>query len=271
MPPRTQLAGFAPLANAVTPVAFGTPSTPGMANTTLKAKDKIGIRVYAGDSDVTADFRIRVYGVLYSTDAELREAFGSTVYGHRGREGVIVDMSRGRRLPFAKDEVSVSIKNFDKFVGGMKQDKPIVMPFFRYAYNAKPTTANVEYEFNYEAGEVDASEQALYFDFEKDEALLIKHLGVKTVEHLKYLGVKLGDHSYPKPNMFRVDAPSNPFNFGHAYPLFPSDMPVFLPIPTLVYGYMVNNEKGRVIVMDDGTSIAANGIVAALGGIRVSL
>jgi hypothetical protein len=226
------------------------------------------VRCYAGATDVTADFRVRFYGYLYDSAAELREVFGDTVYGTEER---IADVNRGIELPVTKSEVEVGIDTWNEMVGGVKQDKPEIMPFMRYAYNAKATTASVPYEFNYEAADVANTWENLFFDYGVSDALYVKYIGVKTVSNLKYLGVKLGDKAYPKPDMFRVDYPSNPFNFGHAYPLIPADFPGFLPVPALPLGYLIHNEKGRLIVQDNGTSISANSIVAALGGIKISL
>jgi len=234
-------------------------------NTTLKAKDSIGVRVYAGASDVTAPFRIQVYGVLYKKDEALRAVYGDTIYGEAE---VIEDRTRGKSLEITKDAVDVSIDNFDRFVGGVRQNKPIVMPFVRFARNKEATTANVLYEFNYLADETEAWEN-LYFDFDDREALFIKRMGIKYNDHLSKFGIKLGDRVYPKPSMFSVSTAI--MNFGHAYPLYPSDMPVFLPLPELKQGYLIHDEKGRIVAMDDGTPIAAGGVIVAASGVRVSL
>ncbi|MCD6138526.1 MAG: hypothetical protein J7J91_08180 [Deltaproteobacteria bacterium] len=250
------------------PLKLGVPGEKMLLNTTLKAIDSIGIRAFAGSSAVTASFRIQVYGVLYNGDEALRSVYGDRVYGE-GASEELYDAARNVALTVTKPEIEVSIKNFDMFVGGVRQQKPIVMPFVRFARNKNATTQNEEYEFDARAGEAEKWEN-LFFNYDNREALFIRHLGVRTVDHLKYLGVKIGDRVYPKPNMFRVDT-MNIMNFGLAYPYLASDIPLFHPLPRLERGYLIHNIKGRVVVQDDGTSVSANSIVVATAGIRVSL
>lgn len=241
-------------------------------NTTLKAKKTINMRTYAGASDVTSDYRIRVYGYIYKEDSELREVFGDTVYG---AEATLVDYNRGVRLPVTKDEIKVEIDNWDSFVGGVKQTKPQILPLIRYAYNAVKTTANTAFDFNYEAGDVAETWENMYFDFGVGDALFIKGMGVRSPTHLERMGVKIGDREYPRTadtsDLFRVDRENNPLHFGHGEPLFPADLPLYVPIPILSLGYLIFNEKGRIIVYDDGTSVPADQIIAALQGIKVEL
>jgi len=250
------------------PLKLGVPGEKMLLNTTLKAIDSIGIRAFAGSSAVTASFRIQVFGVLYNGDEALRSVYGDRVYGE-GASEELYDAARNVALTVTKPEIEVSIKNFDMFVGGVRQQKPIVMPFVRFARNKNATTQNEEYEFDARAGEAEKWEN-LFFNYDNREALFIRHLGVRTVDHLKYLGVKIGDRVYPKPNMFRVDT-MNIMNFGLAYPYLASDIPLFHPLPRLERGYLIHNIKGRVVVQDDGTSVSANSIVVATAGIRVSL
>jgi len=250
------------------PLKLGIPGEKMLLNTTLKAIDSIGVRCFAGASAVTASFRIQVYGVLYNGDEALRSVYGERVYGE-GQSEELYDAARNASLTVTKPEVEVAVDNFDMFVGGVRQQKPIVMPFVRFARNKKATTQNEEYEFDAKAGEAEKWEN-LFFDYDAREALFIRYLGVRTTDHLKYLGVKIGDRVYPKPRMFRVDT-MNVMNFGLAYPFLASDIPLFHPLPRLERGYLIHNAKGRVVVQDDGTSVSANNIVVATAGIRVSL
>jgi len=280
-PPRiNQMGGPAPLQGSRTVFSFGTPGIEDpFRNTTLKAKKSISIRTFAGNSDITQDYRIRVWGRLYKGEAMLRSVFGDTVYG---AEATIEDRNRGKSLSVTKDAVDVSIKNWDMFVGGVKQSKPEIMPMVRYAYNKVATTANTPFDFNYSDGDVANDWENLYFDYGTSEALFVKGIGVRSQTHLKYMGLKIGDREYPRSagdeKLFRVDYENNPLHFGHGYPLFPQNFPLFVPMPLLPMGYLIHNEKGRVVVYDDGTSISADdgniptaGIVACLQGIKVNL
>jgi len=280
-PPRLhQMSGPSPLQSNRIVFSFGTPGVEDpFLNTTLKAKKSISIRTRAGDNGITQNYRIRVWGRLYKGEAMLRSVFGDRVYG---AEATIEDRNRGKSLSVTKDAVDVSIKNWDTFVGGMKQSKPEIMPMVRYAYNAVATTANSPFDFNYSDGDVANDWEDMYFDFGTSEALFVKGIGVRSQTHLKYMGLKIGDREYPRcagdEKLFRVDYNNNPLHFGHGYPLFPQDFPLFVPMPLLPMGYLIHNEKGRVIVYDDGTSVPADdgniptaGIIACLQGIKVNL
>jgi len=240
-----------------------------LMNPTFKAKKKFGIKATAGDSAVSSSFRIRIYGYLYQGEDHLRRIFGDRAYTDTA---TIVDRNRGVSLDVTKDAVDVSIDNWDEMVGGVKQAKPIVYPVVRYAYNASATTANTPYEFSYTADQVATAEENLFFDYDENEAMFIQSLGVRSVNHLKYAGIKIGDRKYPAENGFRVDYPvAHPLHFGHGYPLFPQDSPVFYAVPRLNWGFLIHDEKGRVFVQDDGNSISADNIVVAIQAIYVSL
>jgi len=84
----------------------------------------------------------------------------------------------------------------------------------------------------------------------------------------------------PTPQSFTPETEGlNPLHFGHAYPFFAANIPLFRTIPKLEKPYLIWNEIGMVVVRDDGTIIpAANtgvepptGIVVALTGIRIEM
>lgn len=275
-PPRiNQMAGPSPLMATRKVFKFGESgmeSTDPFKNTTLKLKKKINIYTYAGATAITQDYRVRAYGYIYKEDSEIREVFGDRVYG---AEAPLIDHSRGMRLGVTKEAIDVSRANWDSFVGGVKQSKPQIMPMIRYAYNAAVTTANSAYDFDYDSGKVADTWENLFFDFNTSEAVFIKGLGVRCVANLQKLGVKIGDREYPRgggdQDLFRVNYNNNPFHFGFGYPIFPNTFPIYLSIPQLPLGYLVHNEKGRVIVYDDGAFIPANSIVVAMQGIKVDM
>ena len=282
-PPRiNQMAGPTPLMSTRKVFKFGesgmdskdpeTGAINPLVNTTLKLKKKINVYTLTGTGAVTQDYRIRAYGYIYKEDAEMREVYGDRVYG---AEAPLIDHSRGMRLGITKEAIDVSRANWDSFVGGVKQAKPQIMPMIRYAYNAADTTANTAYDFDYDSSKVADTWENLFFDYNTSEAVFIKGLGVRCVANLKYLGVKIGDREYPRgggdEDLFRVDYNNNPFHFGFGYPIFPDTFPIYLSIPQLPLGYLVHNEKGRVIVYDDGTKIDAGDVVVAMQGIKVDM
>jgi hypothetical protein len=273
IPPRlNQIAGPSAMQMTRQVFRFGEPGVANpLLNVTLKAKKSINAKTIAGDTAVANDYRIRFYGYKYREESELKEVFGDSVYG---AEASLVDYNRGKRLGITKERVEVTFNNWDMLVGGVKQRKPQIMPLVRYAYNKLATTANTAYDFEYLAGKVASAEENMYWDLSETEAVFIKGMGVRSPTNLKLMGIKIGDREYPRGvgvQLFRVDEQNNPLHFGHGYPLFPANLPFYVSIPVLPLGYLIHAEKGRIIVYDNGASIAANNILVAVQGISVEL
>ena len=235
-------------------------------NTTLKAVKKVGVRAFAGSSDVTSSFMIRFWGYLYEEEETVIDTFGERIYGEETR---IYEDIRGKSLSFTKPEVEVSMKNFDKLVGGINQDSPKVMPFAKFAKNNKATTANELYEFKKTDDYVAEDWENMFFDASESEAYIIRCAGVRAVTNLEGFGLKIGTEEFPR-GLYPADPDTNRWHFGLADVQGYSSANWF-GIPYLeLGGYVIHNEKGRIVVRDNGTSIAAGQIYVACSGWQVT-
>jgi hypothetical protein len=273
-PPRLhQMAGPSPLQSQSHVFSFGTPGVEDpLLNTTLKVKDTLSVRLVAGTAATTQQIRVRAWGYLYKGEDTIKSLYGDSVYG---ASADMYDYNRGKHLAVEKAEVPITRDNWDMLVGGTRQNSPQVMPFVRWGYNLLATTANELYDFDYDSGRVANSYENMYFDFDENDALFVSGIGVRNPSTLRYLGLKIGDREYPRgggdETMFRVDFNNNPMHFGQGTPMFPAAFPIFMPIPELPLKYLIHNEKGRLVVQDDGTAVALNTIIAAIKGVKVDL
>jgi len=245
---------------------FGEPATRDpRRNTTLKAVEKVGIRAEAGASNVDADFTIRLWGVLYEEEESVIDVFGETIYGI---DTPVAEDIRGTSLVFTKPQVDVSLKNFDKLVGGVNQDSPKVMPFARFGKNTSATTPNTFYEYRSDNGNVDYDWENFYWDLDEDKAVIITRAGVRSVSNLKYMAFKI-DGDYFPPDKMRVDVDLNYYHFGLADQIGYTTANWF-GIPKLRYPIMIHDEIGRFGIIDNGTAVSADTCYAALAGWEIS-
>jgi hypothetical protein len=260
MPPKNRIWGAQLM-------AFGTPqSNDPLKSTTLKYGQSITIECLAG-AQITENYRIRLWGFVYKA-AELARVFGATL-----PMPTIVDAARNRSLTIPKLSIPVSLETWKTLPGGPLQAVPKIMPLMRYAYNAAATDGKSgEYEFRYKGGvaKVAESDEELYFEFNGNDALLVKGLGVRAPTNLDYTFIKIDGDNHPK-SKFPTREDNNPIHFGWAYPMFPDDIPLYYRIPKLDIPLLIWNEKGYVACQDNGNVIAANQIVVALNGIRVEM
>ncbi|GAI93483.1 unnamed protein product, partial [marine sediment metagenome] len=143
-----------------------------------------------------------------------------------------------------------------------------------------------DYQFRYDIGRVSDSDENLYFDFDELDALVVESIGVRPdglVGHLANTGLLIAGDYHPKgliPTTWRTawGIGDNPLNFGLVYPLIhyegnaPEEIPFWYAIPKLDKPYLVWNEKGILVIRDDGTAVvAANGVIVALTGIRIEM
>ena len=247
--------------------SFGKPmSVDPFQSTTLKYSEHITIETLAGATDITQDYRITGYGYVYK-DHELARDFG--IVDFRGNP--IRDLARGRVLSIDKDPIAVTPDNWATLPGGKDQAIPKINPFIRYAYNASDTDGKSgDYQFRYDTQDVAERTEEMYFDFGIKDALLVEGLGVKAPANLEYTSLLIAGDYHPK-DKFPTRQYNNPLNFGHGYPLWPVDIPIYYAIPRLERPYLIWNEKGIVVVNDDGTAITTGNIVAALTGIRIEM
>ncbi len=265
-------------------LSFGTPmSNNPLLSTTLKYSHDITIETLAGDADIPRDYRIRLWGYVYKVD-ELSRVFGTMgggVPGHPELFALLVDRTRGREVRMLKPTpggIPVNGDTWKTLPGGKDQSIPKVNPFMRFAWNLNATDGKSgDYQFRYEIGNVLDSDEDMYFDFDEKDALLVEGLGIRAPTNLEKTGLKIaGDYHpkglFPTPESVSPETEGlNPLHFGHAYPFFASNIPLFRIIPKLERPLLIWSEIGMVVTRDDGTAISAGDIIAALTGIRVEM
>lgn len=245
---------------------------PGLAWTTLKYRRSVRIVAKAGAGDITQPFSITLWGYRYKEE-ELARIVDTTTLDP---SIMIRDRTTGRTLSISKSPISINFDSWDRLPGGPKQDKPIIMPFFRWARNSQATTPNTEYQFRFDTGFVAAQEQDLYFPFDRENtALWIKGLGARAATNLKYVWItNTGDvlhKEHPKGKIL-VSTTNNPIHFGAAQPLWPDNIPLYYAVPRFANdSLLLYKDLGYVAMQDNGTAVAANSVYIALNGVIFEL
>ena len=263
-------------------VYFGQPifealrgQTPLIDNTTLKYRESIRPVVRAGSTDVTAPFRIRLYGYRY-TSKELARILPTTSMSGRVS---IVDRIRERTFEVSKSDLAVNRDNWLQLPGGPKQEKPIVMPYWRYARNAQATQLNVPYEFRFDTGQVRAEEEELYWRFDTEKkALLLRGVGVRGHANAGAWWLQMtGDpeqKEHPKGRIPFTDR-NNEYHFGRSYPVWGdvSLPPVYYSLRKFAdYQALIAGEKAYLTFVDNGVApVPADGVVFAINGVLIEL
>jgi len=251
--------------------SFGTPmSNNPLLSTTLKYSEHITFECQAGNAQITGDYRIRLWGYVYK-ETELPTVFGTMLF-----PASLVDRARGRTLSLSKTAIPVNGDTWKTLPGGKDQGIPKINPFIRFAYNKVATDGKSgDYQFRYETGNVDDSDENLYFDFSSLNALLVVGLGIRAdaAGHLAKTALKIAGDYHPK-GLIPTDYADNPLHFGLTYPFIFTALPenpFYYAIPKLERPYLIWNEIGMVIVKDDGTAVAINDLVACITGTRIEL
>ena len=256
--------------------SFGTPmSNHPMLSTTLKYSESITVETLVGATTaITQDYRIRLWGYVYKI-GELAKVFG-VMGGIPELPGVFAqleDKARDRILPIVKAPILVTGDTWRTLPGGKDQSIPKINPFIRYAYNKNATDGKSgDYEFRYDLGNVEETEENLYFDFDKLDALLVISIAIRpdAAGNLAKTALKIAGTYHPK-GLIPTTLTNNPLHFGWASPFFPDTMPLYYAIPKLERPCLIWNEKGALVVQDDGTAVLANALITALTGIRIEM
>ncbi|GAI91974.1 unnamed protein product, partial [marine sediment metagenome] len=185
--------------------SFGTPKNNNpLLSTTLKYSHSITVECLAGATAITGDYRVRLWGYVYKVD-ELSRVFGimgGGVPGHPELFALLVDKARGRELPIRKDTpggIRVTGDAWKTLPGGNNQAIPKINPLARYAFNKVDTDGKSgDYQFRYTTGNVDESEEEMYFEFDDKDALLVEGLGIRAVANLKETGLRIAGDYHPK-------------------------------------------------------------------------
>ena len=262
-------------------LSFGTPkSSNPLLSTTLKYSSNITVECMAGGAAITGDYRIRLWGYVYQVN-ELPAVFGTMLF-----PAYLTERARARTLTLSKPPIPVTGDSWKTLPGGKDQTIPKIMPFIRYAWNFNATNGmQGDYQFRYETGNVLDADENLYFEFDNKDALFVEGIGVRAPANLQFTGLRIAGDYHPKgliptPQSILPETEGlNPLHFGHAFPFFAANIPLFRTIPKLERPYLIWDEIGMLVVRDNGTIIpAANltvvpptGIVVALTGVRIEL
>ena len=258
--------------------SFGTPmSNKPLLSTTLKYDEHITFECLAGNANITGNYRVKAWGYVFK-EAELPMVFGTMIFP----PNLVVERARNRVMvpPKIKDPIPVNGTTWKTLPGGKDQSIPKINPFIRFAYNLVATDGiQGDYQFRYDTRNVADADENLYWDFDSLNALVVEGIGIRpdpAPGHLDKTGLLIAGDYHPK-GLIPTQHLDNPLHFGLVYPYIhveagvPTEMPFFYAIPRLDKPRLIWNEKGMVVVRDDGTAIAINDLVVALTGIRIEM
>jgi hypothetical protein len=223
---------------------------------------KLTVKVVPEDSIASADsFSVILKAARVRGASKLVEVVGTPV----------VDASFALDTDVFPKTVGVSLETFDELPGGLRQAKPQVFPWVTYARNAQATTPNMWYSFEYPNYVRDAWMNLSWNLVNKEEAYLVKALGV--IPHANSKALRL----YIEGRITNPEFTTRPLpEVNTFYPAMFYDVdvnvgikragPVFLKKPFLFHGV-----KGGIQVIDNGTSIPANGVEVHVYGVKFIL
>jgi hypothetical protein len=243
------------------PITGKVPSITEMTCPKAKEGDEVAVKVVAEEA-ISQDYEIKLWCTRARGDKIRTVAPIGAVPKTFTLDG---DVYGGAAVP-------ISIDTWDELPGGLKQSKPQIFPWITYARNAKDTTPNMWYDFVYSDGTAKYSWQTLFWNLvTKEEAYLVKAVGV--IPHANSKSIRLFIEG-------RITAPeftTRPLPESNYFPpaLF-YDMtvnaqlkragPKFLKMP-----FLFHNVKGGIEVIDNGTSIPANGVEVHVYGVKFVL
>lgn len=266
-------------------IRFGKPASINLLeSTTFKYKKNCRPIVLAGTGGIGGSFTIILHSYVYKPAAfGIRGVFGTL-------DGVltIVDATRNRVLTLIKEDLrgkAVSPDIWDLLPGGKSQKVPKVWPFARYAYNAKATTINKDYTFDYDADEVSETRRDLWFEPKDNKIIIIEALGMKPHTDSHFTGLKINGSYVPSARFYTkgvdgIEPEINPLFFGNARFFLELDYDEFIVIPRLadkqvIFASMTGipddyRESGGVIHQTTA-AVSANNVVAAISGKKIEL
>jgi hypothetical protein len=168
---------------------------------------------------------------------------------------------------YVKPPVMVNLDSFNELPGGLAQSKPMIFPWVTYARNAQATTVNQWYDFNYYTGHATWAFQNLAWNLvNKEEAYLVENLAVLPDTNSK------SARMYIEGRITNPEFTTRPLpEYNYFYPAMYYDTtvndalkragPKAVKPPMLFHGV-----KGGIQIIDNGTSISANGVEVLVFG-----
>jgi len=230
--------------------------------TTIKLKEGDSLSVYAvAEEAITQDFEVVLKAVRVRGADELAKWTGG-VYSFA--------LTLDRDL-ITKPAIRIDPATFNELPGGKAQSKPAVYPWIVYARNKAATTVNTWYDFKY-PDFVDFEWQNLSFNLvNKDKAYLVKYLGIiphansKAARFYKegretnpeFIIRPLPEQNFFPPAMFYDTTVNEGLKKAGPKKLFPE--------------ILFHGVKGGIQVIDNGTSIPANGVEVHVYGVLIEI
>jgi hypothetical protein len=167
--------------------------------------------------------------------------------------------------------VPVSLESFDELPGGLRQSKPQIFPWFTYARNRQATTANTWYTFDYDTYAQYPWMELTWNLVNKEAAYLVNYLGI--IPHSNSKALRL----YIEGRMTNPEFTTRPLPEKN---YFPPAMYYDTAVNTnlkksgpkkLLKPFLFNGVKGAIQVIDNGTSISADGVEVMVYGVEFVL
>jgi len=172
---------------------------------------------------------------------------------------------------YMKSPIPVSLDTFDELPGGLAQSKPQIFPFITWASNKVATTPNTWYDFDYPANVAHSWQNLSWNLVNKTEAYLIRYLAV--IPHSNSKAARL----FTEGRITNPEFPTRPLpeeNYFYPPMYFDTSVNANLkragPVP-IKPPYLFHGVKGGIQVIDNGTSIPANGVIVEVYGTKFEL
>jgi len=226
-------------------------------NTCLKGNKKIQVRAIGGKGGVTGDFKVKLMGTYFKGDAAVVRLLGATF---NPVPATFFDVQRNKSVTVSRP-TPCSISALSNMSGGApKAERPRILPYVAFAWNALATTPNEPYSYALDEFKVAKDWEDFKWNLGANEAVLITNIGVSEVTHSKELWIEVADLEYPK-NHFDIRQYTNELPFSN----FDTEQPL------REYNILLMNEKGVLKVKDDGTLIGAGTLLVGIWGKKFEL
>ena len=162
---------------------------------------------------------------------------------------------------YTKSPVPVDIDHWDELPGGLKQTKPQIFPWVTYALNKAATTPNKWYDFDYPNFVEETWMDLSWNLINKEVAYLVKAVGVHP--HSNLYMTRLYVDGRPTQLEY-ITKPLPYYNYFFPAMTFDANVNKNLKKPcgprVLEKPFLFHGVKGGIQIIDNGTSIPANGV-----------
>lgn len=260
-----------PIGTATPKFGRNTPVTPRVNNDGTAITDSFRVRFHVwrwqGDDAELED---------YINDTFNRTAFPQTISMSNPFTGVSDQFERGQPVQIRRGADGGALGQFTRLTGGVDQETPKVWPWATWSENNNQTTTNDWYEFTTVNDRVDEPWKRLQFSLTDGErAVFFTHAAVNQPDHLEKARFELAERD-EQPEL------QTAANSAHELPILrpldgtsrdnysPGQIPRNLS-ERLGQPQVIWDDGGGLQVMDDGTAVAAQGILVGVRGWRLTL